>query len=97
MKQQVLIIHGGNAFERYGEYLQSLRSREITFEDLRVIGWKKSPSQDLGEKYEVYNPQMPNKDNTRYLEWKIRLEKIINLMDDGLFLIGRGREELGEL
>ena len=36
MKKQILVIHGGNAFEKYDEYISYLKSKEITIEKLKA-------------------------------------------------------------
>jgi uncharacterized protein len=88
MKQQIVVIHGGDAFENYEDYLDSLRTKEITLERIRSVGWKKNLGKELGEKFDVLTPSMPNKQNARYLEWKIWFERIIPLLDDELIFIG---------
>ena len=42
----------------------------------------------MGEEFEVFLPEMPNRRNARYLEWKIWFEKIISILDDNLILLG---------
>lgn len=86
--QQVLVIHGGDAFDNREVYLQSLRKKEITLERLKQTGWKSSLQRDLGAEFDVYTPKFPNSQNARYAEWKIIFEKILPLMDDNLILIG---------
>lgn len=88
MKQQVLVIHGGDAFDSYEEYLKDLKSWEISLDRIRAKGWKSSLEKDLGENFDVLNPKMPNAQNAKYTEWKIYFEKIIPLMDDQIILIG---------
>lgn len=88
MVQQVLVIHGGNAYENYDNYIQHLKDKELSLEKLRAEGWKNTLQKALGDDYEVFTPFMPNPTNARYLEWKILLEKYISLMDNGLILVG---------
>lgn len=39
--KQVLVIHGGNTFESYGEFLDSLKNKEINLDYFRPqLGWK---------------------------------------------------------
>lgn len=84
--KQVLVIHGGNSFESYEEYLDSLRSFKIDIE--RSKGWKAELGEMLGPDYEVISPRMPNASNAKYQEWKIWFEKYISLMNDGMILVG---------
>jgi predicted alpha/beta hydrolase family esterase len=88
MKRQIVIIHGGNAFEKYEDYIAYLTAKELRIEKLLSQGWKLNLGQKLGNTYQVLNPQMPNSLNARYAEWKIWFEKIIPLLDDTVAFIG---------
>lgn len=89
MKQQVLIIGGGSSYKNYNCYINGLRKREIILEKLKTNSrWKDSIGEKLGNDYEVFVPEMPNKLNARYFEWKIFFEKIIPLLNDKLILVG---------
>jgi len=88
MKQQVLVIHGGDTFGSDKEYLEFLRNHDINFAKMTRAGWKENLRSDLGEDFEVILPQMPNKVNARYEEWKIMFEKLIPFLRDGLILVG---------
>ena len=50
--------------------------------------WKNELQNQLGDGFIVYNPQMPNKQNAQYAEWKIFFEKIMNLVNENVILIG---------
>jgi uncharacterized protein len=86
--QQILLIHGGDAYKNHEDYLQSLREKEITLERIRAKGWKSNLQKALGGDYDVLAPRFPNAQNARYEEWKIIFEKILPLLDDGVILIG---------
>lgn len=88
MKQQVVVIHGGNAFEKYEDYLNYLKSSEINLERLKSKGWKSNLQEDLGEEFDVLQPKMPNSMNARYKEWKIWFEKIIPFLNNNIIFIG---------
>lgn len=88
MKHQILIIHGGNAFDSYEDYLTDLRAKEVTLERLTAKDWKATLGERLGSAFEVFTPRMPNGQNAKYLEWKIYFEKLLPLMNDGLILVG---------
>jgi uncharacterized protein len=88
MKQQVLVIHGGDTFEKYNDYINFLKSFEIDLNKFRKNGWKDNLQRALGRNYDVILPQMPNKFNADYDEWKIWFEKILNLLEDNLILVG---------
>ncbi|CAN5174519.1 hypothetical protein BH09PAT1_BH09PAT1_7310 [soil metagenome] len=86
--QQVVVIHGGNAFENYQDYLASLKSRDVSLEDLRRKDWKGSLATSLGDKFDILTPRMPNSNNARYLEWKIYFENLLPLFDEDIILVG---------
>lgn len=90
MKKQVFYVHGGDSYNKYEDYLQSLRtttvrnlpgSKSSTF-------WTKTLVEDLGEDYEVFMPTMPNKHNAQYEEWKIWFERHFEYMRDEIILVG---------
>ena len=88
MKPQIFVIHGGNAFNSYEEYIDYLREKTVSLDKLSYHDWKHGLAGVLGEGYEVILPQMPNASNARYLEWKIYFEKFIPLLHDGVVLVG---------
>lgn len=90
MKKQIVIIHGGTPFDTYEDYLSYLKKDlEISLDRLRLRkSWKEALSQDLGENFDVLMPQMPNKTNACYKEWKIWFERIIPLLDKQVIFIG---------
>lgn len=89
MKKQVLLVHGGDSFNTYEDYIEFLNGFKIDSLDyFKGINWKNNLQTDLGKNFEVICPQMPNKMNARYKEWKIWFEKIIPFLEDGIILIG---------
>jgi hypothetical protein len=90
MKKQVLYIHGGMSFTKYEDFLNYLKTEPIynlpgTEQTKR---WSGSLQDELGNGYEVFTPSMPNKQNAKYLEWKIWFERHIPYLHDGLVCIG---------
>jgi uncharacterized protein len=88
MQKQILVIHGGDAFETYEAYLESLRSAEISLDRLLKRDWKSRLQETLGNEYQVLLPRFPNSQNARYVEWKIWFEKLIPLLDEKVVFIG---------
>lgn len=89
MKQQVVVIHGGDSFRTREEYLQFLKYFPLTIEQLRPKwDWKRSLPETLGDGYDVLAPIMPNKTNAQYEEWVLWFEKILQFLEDGVILIG---------
>lgn len=89
MKKQIVVIHGGDTFKTYEEYLSFLQEFTIdTLDYFKGRGWKDTLQETLGEGYEVVTPSMPNKINAKYSEWKIWFEKIVPLLEEKVILIG---------
>jgi predicted alpha/beta hydrolase family esterase len=88
MKKQVIVIHGGETFEKHEEYLNFLKDLDVDLESLKKKKWKKSLEEKLGEDFEVISLQMPNGFNARYSEWKIWFEKYIPLFNEEIILLG---------
>src|SRR3989344_1816032 len=87
-KQQVVVVHGGDTFETYGEYISFLKKYEVSLEYFKKRRWRENLQDVLGDDFEVIAPAMPNKSNAQYLEWKIWFEKLFPFLDDSLILIG---------
>ncbi|MEK7639224.1 MAG: alpha/beta hydrolase [Patescibacteria group bacterium] len=90
MKQQVFYIHGADSFTDYNKFLEYLLT--IPIRDLPdaepIIRWSKTLREDLGGNFEVFTPTMPNKQNAKYLEWKIWFERHFEYLHDGIILVG---------
>lgn len=89
MKQQVVAIHGGTSFNTYEEYIDFLKTRELTLEKLTCgDDWKASLQRELGDQFEVLLPKMPNATNAQYTEWCIWFERCTPFLHDDVILIG---------
>lgn len=88
--KQIVVIHGGDSFPTYDEYLSFLKNLKVeSIDSFRAKkDWKTTLQEALGGGYDVLLPRMPNKNNAKYLEWKFWFEKIIPFMKDGVILIG---------
>lgn len=88
--KQVVIIHGGDTFASYEDYLAFLKDFEIDFGRYFAgkKDWKGGLGEALGADYQVIAPSMPNKTNAKYLEWKIWFEKFLPHLSDGVILVG---------
>ena len=88
MKQQVAAIHGGTSFDTHEDYINFIKTRELTLEKLKHrYDWRSTLGEDLGDEYEVLLPKMPNGTNVRYEEWRIWLERCIPFFQDNVILI----------
>lgn len=88
MKKQIIVIHGGDAFSTYKEYLAFLKNYEFNFEKIKTRGWKDTLGDKLGKNFEVVSPKMPNSMNAKYCEWKIMFDKLRPFLKNNLVLVG---------
>ncbi|MEK7195250.1 MAG: alpha/beta fold hydrolase [Patescibacteria group bacterium] len=89
MKRQVIVIHGGDSFDTYEEYIDFLRDFEVTIDSFRQrMDWKTFLQDELGSGYDVFFPRMPDKNNAKFSEWKIWFEKMFPFVTDGVILVG---------
>jgi len=88
MKKQVILIHGGSTFDTCKDYLLFLKNLKIDLDRYRRTKWSDSLRKELGSKFDVLLPKMPNPMNSRYDEWKILFKKIASLLDNNIILIG---------
>jgi predicted alpha/beta hydrolase family esterase len=86
--RQVVVIHGGNSYESYEEFLADLLKQVVSLDWLHQGSWKRDLQDVLGDTYEVIQPRMPNAQNAKYFEWKIWFEKYIPHLQDGVILLG---------
>jgi len=81
-KKQVIFIHGGLTFKKMEDFYKYLRITEITDPFKNKKKWTDSLSVDLGENYEVMNPNMPFKYGADYEGWKIWFERHFDFIKD---------------
>lgn len=84
----MVVIHGGETFDTYEEFLAWLRAEELELEPAGTKRWKSTMQEDLGEWHEVIQPRMPNSLNAKYEEWKIWFEKYLPLLSKELIFVG---------
>ena len=82
------MVHGGNTFDSYDDYLEDLKVKEINWNRLVGLDWKDALEQHLGDGFEVIRPKMPNAQNAKYLEWRIWFMKVLPFLKDGVLLVG---------
>ncbi len=89
-KHQVIVIHGGDNFDTYQEYLDFLKTFEININRYKSgrKGWKGNLEGGLGSWFEVILPEMPNAFNAKYAEWELWFNKIIPFLEPEIVLVG---------
>lgn len=86
-KNQIFLIHGGMTFKNRKDYLQFLKTREISLE--KKVYWSdKYLEENLGDNFEIIRPKMPLKEFARYEDWKIHFERLSLHFKDDVILIG---------
>jgi predicted alpha/beta hydrolase family esterase len=88
-KTQVLVIHGGTSFTNDEDFYTYLKKFKIDLSYAQNSDWKSNLQVDLGDKYKVFKPTMPNKQKADYNAWKIWFEKYFEfLTSKKIILIG---------
>ena len=93
-KSQIVFIHGGTAYATREAYLDGLRARTVTQEDIDAMlagtrkKWRDALRAQLSDTHDVLMPQMPCGWNARYEEWVIWFEKFVPFLRDDVILIG---------
>ena len=86
--KQVVIIHGGDSFSSYDDYIENLKTSTVEYERLKPQQkWKPWIAQQMPEA-DVLLPTFPNSSNAVYDEWKIYFEKLLPLLGDDVQLVG---------
>jgi predicted alpha/beta hydrolase family esterase len=86
-KTQIIIIHGGMTFKNRRDYLNFLKTREVSMG--KWSRWSDGYlEKKLGKNFEITRPRMPLQDDAKYEEWKIHFERYIPHFRSGAILIG---------
>ena len=87
-KKQILIIHGGDSFSSYGDYLNDLKESQLDYDRLLPKKTWKDAVVQLMSDTDVLMPHFPNQQNAQYAEWKIYFEKLLPFVSQNTSLIG---------
>ncbi len=86
--KQVCLIHGGNVYDTYDEYLEGLKQLEIKYERILYSPhWKYWLGEQLTD-YEVVIPKFPNSNNAKYDEWALYFSKLLPFLRSDATLVG---------
>jgi len=88
MKQQIVIIGGGETFDDYSKYVHFLQYKMKFNLEARGKNWKETLQKKLGADYEVIHVRMPSPLNAKYLEWEIYFRKVIPHLRDNVVFVG---------
>lgn len=85
-KIQILYIHGGMTFRSREEYIEYLRTRELSidFNDK----WSTTYLDENLPLCKVIRPRMPLSEYSNYEDWKIHFERYLELVDEEIILMG---------
>ncbi len=86
-KPQLFLVHGGNTFKTKKDYLNYLQTQKISIEP-KIYWTNEFLEKSLGQTFEIIKPNFPLKQNAKYSEWKIFLERHFPFMRDNIILIG---------
>lgn len=86
--RQIVVIGGGETHDTYDAYLGFLRRMEFNPEPREGKGWKANLQHDLGERYQVFVPKMPNHLNAKYEEWCIYFRNVLEHVEPGAVFVG---------
>jgi len=85
--KQVLFVHGGEAYDSYEAFIADMSTWKID-PFVQKKKWRMSLREDLGPEYQVLLPEMPNKQNAKYAEWKLLMDKYSEYLEDEAILVG---------
>ena len=86
-KTQILMIHGGMTFRNRKDYLSYLKNRFIYI--TKQKRWSGSyMDEKLGNEFSIIRPEMPQKLDAKYEDWKINFERYFTYLNNNLILIG---------
>jgi predicted alpha/beta hydrolase family esterase len=88
MKQQVVLIGGGETFATHDDFLEYLRTVDFDPYEERGSIWKDTFVDDLGKDFDVLIPSMPNKLNAKYQEWSIWFERLVPFVRSDAVFVG---------
>jgi len=92
MKQQIIVIHGGEAYSNYNAFLEALKTRPVTLtEEVLIKSWRHNLQNDIGNGYDVILPSMPNKQNSKYQEWALWFERYLEIMELKVIFVGHSQ------
>lgn len=81
MKKQILIIRGGESFEKYEDFLQYIKTIQIDPYEKKK-NWRDWIIWALSETHDVLVPLMPCKQNAEYEPWKIWFERHLEFITE---------------
>lgn len=89
MEKQIIYVGGGDSYSNRTNFLKALKTQEVRdFPKEEKKGWKHSVREQLGTDWYFDIPQMPNRNNANYDEWKIWFERHLDRISDSVILIG---------
>ncbi|MGM5485515.1 MAG: alpha/beta hydrolase [Nanobdellota archaeon] len=84
--QQIMMIHGGTTFRKKEDYINFLKTRDISIEDKKR--WSDDYIKEELSDCKIIKPRMPLKEDAKYEDWKIHFERHLPYLEDNIILIG---------
>ena len=81
MKNQIIYVGGGNAFENKKDFYEYLENYELNPYD-KTEKWTKKLPLILEEEFDYLKIEMPSKDEADYIAWKIWFEKYLKFLNN---------------
>ena len=92
-KISVVVIHGGEVFNSYKDYLNYVVERPVSAENFNPHpNWKTRLQADLGSEFKVFLPRMPCSEDAKFDVWEAWLYRLFPHLGDTVIFVG---ESLG--
>jgi predicted alpha/beta hydrolase family esterase len=90
MSKYLIVIHGGDSYNDNASYLAVLQQSIPRYRN-NYLDWKANLQSKISPEYTLLQPNMPCKDNAKYKEWEIVMNKILSIIpeDSQLHFIGK--------
>jgi predicted alpha/beta hydrolase family esterase len=76
-------------YPNHEDFLEYWRNREVKLDEMKHReGWLNNLQKDLGDDFDVVTPSMPTADDAKYDEWKLWFERIMDVLEGPVILVG---------
>ena len=82
MKKQIIFIRGGECFEKQEDFYKFLSIAPIDPYEEKRIHWRDRVIEAISDRYDPVVPNMPVRENSDYIAWKIWFERHLDFIYD---------------